>query len=104
MDIFESYAAYLYSTVPLEGRGLLFVGTTQLLAIIFFLALYPAPSRIPCGLAAEMNGDHTSFPRGLIPRGEGAGFILAQKPSAGCRSARGNFYPAPFLLTGFYKK
>ncbi len=37
---FESYAAYLYSTVPLEGRGLLFVAATQILAIIFFLALY----------------------------------------------------------------
>lgn len=37
---FESYAAYLYSTLPLEGWGLLFVGATQLLAIIFFLALY----------------------------------------------------------------
>ena len=37
---FESYAAYLYSTLPLEGRGLLFVAATQFLAIIFFLALY----------------------------------------------------------------
>ena len=37
---FESYAAYLYSTLPLEGRGLLFVAATQILAIIFFLALY----------------------------------------------------------------
>lgn len=37
---FESYAAYLYTTLPLEGRGLLFVAATQLLAIIFFLALY----------------------------------------------------------------
>ena len=37
---FESYAAYVYSTMPLAGRGLLFAGATQLLAIIFFLALY----------------------------------------------------------------
>jgi len=37
--------------------------------------LYPAPSRIPRGLAAGMNGEYKSFPRGIIPRGEGAGFI-----------------------------
>lgn len=37
---FESYATYVYTTLPLTGRGVFFVAVTQLLAIIFFLALY----------------------------------------------------------------
>ena len=41
----------------------------------FLFSLYPAPSRIPPGLVAGMNGEYKSFPWGVIPRGEGAGFI-----------------------------